>query len=125
MGGVMEAFWSFLPRLSFGCPFAIFCDFLEPLSEGMHALRSRKCAVRLHLQETWFREYQVPPDRTHPVMSTSATCGYILSGVYIDASSTRNNQEAVKLQASKKRKVEDNAAAAEEPATKKECGDNA
>ena len=59
------------------------------------------------------------------VMSTSATCGYILSGVYIDASSTRNNQEAVKLQASKKRKVEDDAAAAEEPAAKKECGDNA
>jgi len=123
--GPMEAFWAMLPKLRFGCPFVIYCDFMEPLSEGLHQLKMKHCAVRLHLQETWFREYQVLPERTHPVMSTSATCGYILSGVYIDASSTRNNQEAVKLQASKKRKVEDNAAAAEEPDAKKECGDNA
>eukprot|EP00656_Telonema_subtile_P006966 TRINITY_DN13247_c0_g1_i1.p1 TRINITY_DN13247_c0_g1~~TRINITY_DN13247_c0_g1_i1.p1 ORF type:complete len:313 (-),score=93.27 TRINITY_DN13247_c0_g1_i1:145-1083(-) len=110
--GALEAFWAFLPKLSFGCPFVIYCDFIEPLSAGMHALRSKKCAVRLHLQETWFREYQVLPERSHPVMSTSATSGYILSGVYVDAASTKAYTGPTK------RKLEDPSdSAAKKPAT--------
>lgn len=40
-----------------------------------------RAAVGLQLQESWWREYQVLPGRTHPTMSTSGTGGYILSGI--------------------------------------------
>ncbi len=35
------------------------------------------------LQESWWRECQVLPSRTHPVMSTSGSGGYLLSGTTI------------------------------------------
>ncbi len=39
-----------------------------------------KEAVALQLNESWWREYQVLPGRTHPGMMTSGTGGYVLSG---------------------------------------------
>lgn len=36
-------------------------------------------------QESWWREAQVLPSRTHPTMSTSGTGGYLLSGTKVAA----------------------------------------
>lgn len=44
-----------------------------------------KEAVALQLHESWWREYQVLPGRTHPEMSTSGTGGYILSGIKVSS----------------------------------------
>lgn len=38
----------------------------------------------LELGETWMREYQVLPQRTHPTMRMNAASGYILSGIKVD-----------------------------------------
>jgi len=38
------------------------------------------------VQESWWREQQVLPSRTHPTMSTPGTGGYLLSGIRVLAS---------------------------------------
>lgn len=55
-----------------------FCDpppRLEPLPP----------AVQLVLCDNWLREYQVLPNRTHPLVNMSGTGGYLLSGVKVEA----------------------------------------
>lgn len=37
----------------------------------------------LQIQESWRREIQVLPMRTHPTMTTSGTGGYLLSGIRV------------------------------------------
>lgn len=39
--------------------------------------------IDLQLNETWTREHQVLPGRTHPEMNMSACSGYLLSGIKI------------------------------------------
>ena len=46
-------------------------------------LQATKSAIAMQLQESWSRQYQVLPGRTHPMMSTSGTGGYMLSGIKI------------------------------------------
>lgn len=48
-------------------------------------LQVSKEAVALQLQESWWREYQVLPGRTHPEMMTSGTGGYVLSGIRVSS----------------------------------------
>ncbi|KAK9916890.1 hypothetical protein WJX75_008379 [Coccomyxa subellipsoidea] len=69
-----------LPLLAPSGAFAIFANCLQPLAECMLALQVSKEAVALQLQESWWREHQVLPGRTHPEMMVSATGGYILTG---------------------------------------------
>ena len=45
--------------------------------------QTRRQAVALALQESFWREWQVLPARTHPAMSMSATGGYLLSGIQV------------------------------------------
>ncbi len=40
------------------------------------------------VQESWWREHQVLPFRTHPQMSTTGTGGYLLSGIKVVADSS-------------------------------------
>lgn len=49
----------------------------------LQVLQASKEAVMCQLTESWFREYQVLPSRTHPTMSMSGTGGYILSGIKV------------------------------------------
>ena len=72
-----------LPLLAPSASFAIFSNWQQPLAECHLALQQSKQALNLTLAESWWREYQVLPARTHPTMSTSGTGGYILSGTKI------------------------------------------
>ena len=83
---------SLLVSLLVRAPFACICTaFPFPLS--VMALRLAhilfaigqvsKAAVALQLQESWLREQQVLPGRTHPHMTMSTTGGYILSGIKV------------------------------------------
>ena len=40
-------------------------------------------AVCIELRETWFRDYQVLPMRTHPMMKMHGASGYLLSAVKV------------------------------------------
>lgn len=46
-------------------------------------VQEKRSAVAMELQESWLREYQVLPGRTHPTMQTSGSGGYILSGIKV------------------------------------------
>lgn len=72
-----------LTLLSPGSPFVIYHEYLEPLESCYMYLSTKEIGIRLILSDTWFREYQVLPGRTHPVMHTSGSGGYILSGIYV------------------------------------------
>jgi hypothetical protein len=54
---------------------------MEPLFECFQELQNQKLAINLRLSDTWLREYQVLPNRTHPNMSMSQNGGFILTGV--------------------------------------------
>lgn len=78
-----------IPLLSFSAPFAIYHQYLQPLATCMHNLQLGKMAIGLQISESWLREYQILPSRTHPQMQMSGFGGYILSGTRI--SSTHNS----------------------------------
>lgn len=49
-------------------------------SERQPSFRRVSCRA---LQESWWRELQVLPSRTHPQMATTGTGGYLLSGIKV------------------------------------------
>ncbi|CAG0925649.1 unnamed protein product [Notodromas monacha] len=77
----------FLPLLGLSKPFVVFSPFREPLAECHVMLKSMGCAVLVKLTENWLREYQVLPDRTHPLVTMSGNSGFLLSGIKVQTSS--------------------------------------
>jgi tRNA (adenine58-N1)-methyltransferase non-catalytic subunit len=63
--------------------FAVYSMYLHALSELQLALQMSKMATRVELIEASLVSHQVLPGRTHPMMSDSATGGYVLWGVRI------------------------------------------
>ncbi|XP_052270875.1 tRNA (adenine(58)-N(1))-methyltransferase non-catalytic subunit TRM6-like isoform X2 [Dreissena polymorpha] len=61
----------------------VFSQFKEALQDCYMHLREHKGLVNYRLTETWLREYQVLPNRTHPVIQMSGTGGYLLSATTI------------------------------------------
>ncbi|BFZ07485.1 hypothetical protein BsWGS_10524 [Bradybaena similaris] len=60
-------------------PVVVYCQYLEPLVECYTQVKKQRMGLQLRLSETWFREYQVLPQRTHPMMNMSGTGGYLLT----------------------------------------------
>lgn len=82
-----------LPLLKFlapSCPFVVFHEFLEPLAECFRELQRQNLAINLRLSDTWMREYQVLPGRTHPAMNMSQNGGFLLFGVKLCPVTGRN-----------------------------------
>ncbi|GKY97533.1 hypothetical protein MPSEU_000711500 [Mayamaea pseudoterrestris] len=59
-------------------------EFIEPLTECFRAVQQKALAINLRLSNTWAREYQILPGRTHPNMNMSQSGGFILTGVKLD-----------------------------------------
>ncbi|KAF1336116.1 tRNA methyltransferase, partial [Globisporangium splendens] len=84
-----------LPYLACSKPFVVYSEFLEPLTRTFRKLQQMESVIDLQLNETWTRDNQVLPGRTHPEMTMSACSGYLLSGIKIhemavDAEATAN-----------------------------------
>jgi tRNA (adenine-N(1)-)-methyltransferase non-catalytic subunit len=71
------------PTLAAAAPFVIFCEYVEPLVQCFREVQKRQLACKLQLSETWTREFQVLPGRTHPAMTTSSSSGFVLTGVKV------------------------------------------
>ncbi|XP_004697902.1 tRNA (adenine(58)-N(1))-methyltransferase non-catalytic subunit TRM6 [Echinops telfairi] len=71
---------SLLPFVAPSRPFVVYCQYKEPLLECYTKLRERGGVINLKLSETWLRNYQVLPDRSHPKLLMSGGGGYLLSG---------------------------------------------
>lgn len=79
-----ETLLSIWKQLTPSAPFVVFCEFIEPLTKCFLELQRRDLAINLRLSDTWAREYQVLPNRTHPNMSMSQSGGFLLSGTKLD-----------------------------------------
>jgi hypothetical protein len=71
------------PYLAPSSPFVIYCEFIEPLTECFYNIQKNPflLSINLRLSDTWMREYQILPNRTHPAMSMSQSGGFILTGI--------------------------------------------
>jgi tRNA (adenine-N(1)-)-methyltransferase non-catalytic subunit len=78
-----ETLIQLLPYLAASCPFVVFGEHMEPLIECFRELQKQDLAINLRLTDTWLREYQVLPGRSHPNMTMSQSGGYLLSGIKI------------------------------------------
>ncbi|GMF15076.1 unnamed protein product [Phytophthora lilii] len=112
-----EVLMALLPYLNRSKPFVVYCEFLEPLTRTFATLQKMEAIIDLQLNETWTRENQVLPGRTHPEMNMSACSGYLLSGIKIldipplGASASNSDSASIEADdpvAKKKRKVESN-----------------
>lgn len=95
-------------------PFVVYCQYKEPLLECYTKLRERGGVINLRLSETWLRNYQVLPDRSHPKLLMSGGGGYLLSGFTVVLDSLRADP-SLKFSASTL-----DSCKAEEPAAKKQ-----
>jgi len=73
-----------LQYLSPSYPFVVFSQYMQPLAECSDCLKKNNLAIALHLTETWMREYQVLPRRTHPLMQMDTASGFLLWGIKVE-----------------------------------------
>ena len=59
--------------LSYSRPFVVYSPYKEPLMDAYVAIKDTGKAVMVTLTETWLRNYQVLPDRSHPEVLMSGT----------------------------------------------------
>lgn len=86
-----------LPYLASSCPFVVYCEFMEPLTQCFRQLQEKSLAINLRLSDTWTREYQVLPGRTHPNMNMSQSGGFLLTGVKLDPKYGHNELSEEKM----------------------------
>ncbi|CAL4066429.1 unnamed protein product [Meganyctiphanes norvegica] len=65
-----------------GFPFVIFSPYKESLVDAYMTIKNAG-GSNLKLSETWLRQYQVLPHRTHPEVNMSGGGGYLLCGVKV------------------------------------------
>jgi hypothetical protein len=61
------------------------CDLLKRPCKDTRVAAATMYGTSAAAQESWWRQLQVLPARTHPTMSTSGTGGYLLSGTRVVA----------------------------------------
>eukprot|EP00300_Choanocystis_sp_HF-7_P013447 c18302_g1_i2.p1 GENE.c18302_g1_i2~~c18302_g1_i2.p1 ORF type:complete len:470 (+),score=123.61 c18302_g1_i2:34-1443(+) len=83
--GSTQVVKSCLGLLRLGQSFVIYCPAQQPLVDCMNALSKSGEGANMSLADSWFREYQVLPGRTHPINSMSASSGFLLTGVRVEA----------------------------------------
>ncbi len=90
--------------LSYSRPFVVYSPYKEPLLEAYVAIKETGQAVMVTLSESWLRNYQVLPDRSHPEVLMSGGGGYLLSGTFVDNSSPEevNGHQSKKLKTEEK-----------------------
>ncbi|CAM9948185.1 unnamed protein product [Ascophyllum nodosum] len=79
----LTAVEAMLPHLTPSRPFAVYSEFVEPLVSCLRHLQKTGRAVKLQLCDTWLREFQVLPGRTHPLNNMSSCGGYVLTGIKV------------------------------------------
>eukprot|EP00455_Lapot_gusevi_P012902 TRINITY_DN16214_c0_g1_i16.p1 TRINITY_DN16214_c0_g1~~TRINITY_DN16214_c0_g1_i16.p1 ORF type:complete len:212 (-),score=67.08 TRINITY_DN16214_c0_g1_i16:106-714(-) len=72
-----------LSLLAPSSPFAVYSPSIEPLAECLRIMRGQQLVCNTMLSETWFREYQILPNRTHPDMNMSGASGFLLTGTTV------------------------------------------
>jgi len=65
-------------------PFCVYSAYKEPLLDTYIQIKEAGIAVMVNLSETWLRNHQVLPKRTHPTVLMSGGGGYLLTGLFVE-----------------------------------------
>ncbi|KAL5640408.1 hypothetical protein ACGC1H_007606 [Rhizoctonia solani] len=91
---------------------AVYSPYIQPLIEAQSRMRPMPGYLAPAVQETWHREYQVLPGRTHPHMNMPGPTGYILTAIKVydnpEASSVLAHRKEIR--AKRRKLAEENAA---------------
>mmetsp|Transcript_12619 Transcript_12619/g.18884 ORF Transcript_12619/g.18884 Transcript_12619/m.18884 type:complete len:461 (+) Transcript_12619:103-1485(+) len=68
-----------LPYMSGSSQIVIYSEYMEPLKAAAQYLKNGGQVVNLNILESWNREYQILPKRTHPLMNMHGFSGYLLT----------------------------------------------
>ncbi|KAF8713644.1 Gcd10p protein, partial [Rhizoctonia solani] len=71
------------PYLAGSGSIAVYSPYIQPLIEAQSRMRPMAKYLAPAVQETWHREYQVLPGRTHPHMTMPGPTGYILTAIKV------------------------------------------
>ncbi|GBG29470.1 tRNA adenine58-N1-methyltransferase non-catalytic subunit trm6 [Hondaea fermentalgiana] len=93
---IKRSFFGLLKFLKPGAPFVVFSEAVDPLVQ-LREQANNKVAVGMAIQETFCREQQVLPSRTHPLMSMSGRSGFLLSGHKVDPDAEEGQLVHVKV----------------------------
>ena len=63
--------------------FTVYSQYKEPLLDAYMTIKESGSAINVNLSETWLRNYQVLPERTHPHVLMSGGGGYLLTGIIV------------------------------------------
>jgi len=69
--------------MGFNRYFVIYAPIQDSLLECHQYLKETQKAVHIELSNSWLREYQVLPERTHPKVMMDCSGGYLLSGITV------------------------------------------
>ncbi|OMH78565.1 tRNA (adenine(58)-N(1))-methyltransferase non-catalytic subunit TRM6 [Zancudomyces culisetae] len=72
----------------------VYSPYKETLTGCFDYMRASSEFVNVQITESWLREYQVLPGRTHPFMTMSGSGGYILTAIRIFSSFVPSNTRA-------------------------------
>eukprot|EP00698_Gefionella_okellyi_P008381 TRINITY_DN2078_c0_g1_i1.p2 TRINITY_DN2078_c0_g1~~TRINITY_DN2078_c0_g1_i1.p2 ORF type:complete len:240 (-),score=63.30 TRINITY_DN2078_c0_g1_i1:25-744(-) len=96
--GLANMLTNLWPYLAPSGAFAVYSPTIEPLAEIQMQLQRSRSAVHLGVCESFMREWQVLPQRTHPDMSLTDMSGYVLRGYKIgDSTATAATARAKRV----------------------------
>ncbi|ORC85635.1 tRNA (adenine-N(1)-)-methyltransferase non-catalytic subunit [Trypanosoma theileri] len=87
--GAEEALNDLLPFLALCGHVVVFSPYLEDLTALFAKLRTH--CVNICISETWYRHYQLLPNRTHPTVNMSTAGGYVLTAIKVEANGGSSN----------------------------------
>ena len=70
-------------------PLVVYSATPYPLLELQETLIREEVAMNVQISESWMREHQVLPSRTHPLMQMSGCSGFLLSGTRVHKKSNK------------------------------------
>jgi len=94
----LSTFLSMIPYLQPSCNFVIFCEYLEPLLKCFQHCQQRNLAMNLRLSDSWYRQYQVLKNRTHPYNTISQSGGFLFTGVKVVSQPENAHEESRKME---------------------------
>lgn len=72
-----------MPYLAGSATITAYSPYMQILAETLSWTKKDPNYLNQQLTESWSRTYQVLPGRTHPLMTTSATGGYLFSAIRV------------------------------------------
>ncbi|KAG8935659.1 tRNA (adenine(58)-N(1))-methyltransferase non-catalytic subunit trm6 [Tulasnella sp. 418] len=92
------------PYLAGSSSIVVHSPYLQVLVDAYQKMKKEPKYLGPSLTESWLRQYQVLPGRTHPVMNASGSGGYVLNAIKVFDDSDANSIVAAKYELRRRKK---------------------